>query len=101
MHGVIATSLVALSLALIAGSAVAQQPAPTTPPAAQTQPTWTAQDCPKYIADVSKELNIRFDPAAANARQMIANAQQLQSAGKWGDCVATAQKALASLGVKM
>ena len=64
------------------------------------QPTLTAQDCPKYIADIKQEINIRYDPAAANARQAIADAAKLQADGKYADCVATAEKTLTSLGVK-
>jgi hypothetical protein len=100
MHHRIAASIIVVSLALVALPAVAQQPAPMTPPPSQMQPTLTEQDCPKYIAAINKEISIRYDPAAANARQAIADATKLQTDKKYADCVATAEKTLTALGVK-
>jgi hypothetical protein len=82
-----------VSLALIAVPGGAQQPAPTTPP--QVQP----QDCPKFIAEITRLTNVRFDPAAASAKQTAAQATTQQADGKYAECVTTARAALASLGL--
>jgi hypothetical protein len=87
-----------VSLALIAVPGGAQQPAPTTPP--QVQPMVVQpQDCPKFIAEITRLTNVRFDPAAASAKQTAAEATTQQADGKYAECVTTARAALASLGL--
>jgi hypothetical protein len=95
-------ALVALSLALVVGPAVAQQPAPTAPPPATVVQPMPAQpeDCPKLIDRINRETNIRFDPAAANAKVTAAQATKMQADKKYTECVTAAQAALTSLGVK-
>jgi hypothetical protein len=99
-------SLVALAVTLVAGPVMAQPPAPTTsppaPPASPMPPIQVIQreDCPRLIDQIDRDTNIRFDPAAANAKVVAVQARKLQADGKYTECVRASQDALASLGIK-
>jgi hypothetical protein len=93
MYRSVLTSLTMLSLALIAVRSSAQQPSPTTGPPSRAQPTGVVQqqDCPKLIAEINAAAAVRFDPVAANAKQVAANVAKLQAEGRYQECFLTAQ----------
>jgi hypothetical protein len=96
MNRNVLVSLTVMSLVLIAVPAGAQQPAPPrTPPAQQVLP----EDCPKFVTEITRLTNVRFDPTAAEAKQAAARATALQAEGKYAECLATARPALASVGL--
>ena len=85
-------SLAMVSLALIAVPCSAQQPSSVTAARAPGPPgVVQQQDCPKVIGEINAAASVRFDPAAANARQVVADAARLQTEGRYADCYATAQ----------
>ncbi|HEY7539700.1 MAG TPA: hypothetical protein VIF11_06130 [Methylomirabilota bacterium] len=85
-------SLAMVSLALVAIPCSAQQPSPVTAAMAPAPPgTVQQQDCPKVIGEISSATSVRFDPAAANARQVAADAARLQTEGRYTECYAAAQ----------
>ena len=75
------TSLALMSLALSVVPCSAQQPVPVI----------RQQDCPKLISEINTATNVRFDPTAADARQVAANAARLQADGRYAECWAAAQ----------
>jgi hypothetical protein len=81
-----------VSLALIVVPCSAQQPSPTTGSTPRAQPVSVVQqqDCPKLIAEIYAATNVRFDPAAASAKQTAADAMKLQADGKYSECFSTA-----------
>jgi hypothetical protein len=81
MPRVALVSLVALTLALLTGPALAFQ-------------------CPKLIAQINEATNIRFDPAAATAKEKAADAAKLHAEGKHDESVKAAQAGLDALGIK-
>jgi hypothetical protein len=81
MPRVALVSLVALTLALLTGPAFAFQ-------------------CPKLISELSDATSIRYDPAAAAAKEKAAQASKLHGEGKHEESVKAAQDGLAMLGVK-
>ena len=93
MYRSVLTSLTVVSLALIAVPSSAQQPSPTTGPAPRAQPMGVVQqqDCPKLISEINAATAVRFDPAAANAKQVAAQAAKMQADGKYVECFSTAQ----------
>ena len=74
MYRSILTSLTVMSLVLIAAPSGAQQPSPTTGAVARAQPVGVVQqqDCPKVISQINRATAVRFDPQAADARQVAA-----------------------------
>src|SRR5262245_2619568 len=84
-------ALMALALSVVPGSA--QQPVPTTAPGPPGQPVGVIRqaECQKLICEINTAQNVRFDPAAANARQVAANAARLQADGRYAECWAAAQ----------
>ena len=66
-------------------------PAPGAPP---------EENCPRLIAQIVRETNIRFDPTAANAKVAAAQATKMQADKNYTACVKTTEDALASLGIK-
>jgi len=87
----ILASLVTVSLALVAIPGSAQQPSPITAAMAPTPGIVQQQDCPKVIGQIYAATSVRFDPAAANARQVAADAARLQNEGRYAECYAAAQ----------
>src|SRR5262245_27843063 len=85
------TSLALVSLALIVVPCSAQQPSPAAAPLGQPASVIRQEDCPKLISEINTATNVRFDPAAANARQVSANAAKLQAEGRYAECFAAAQ----------
>jgi hypothetical protein len=87
------TTLALMSLALSVVPCSAQQPSPASAPGPPGQPVGVVrqEDCPKLISEINYATNVRFDPAAANARQVAANAAKLQADGRYADCYAAAQ----------
>jgi hypothetical protein len=87
------TSLALMSLVLSAVPCSAQQPLPASAPGPPGQPVGVVRqgDCPKLISEINAATNVRFDPAAANARQVAANASRLQTDGRYAECYAAAQ----------
>lgn len=86
-------SLTVVSLTLIAAPSGAQQPSPTTGAMARAQPVGVVQqqDCPKLISQINLATAVRFDPEAAEARQVAAGAERLQADGKYAECFSTAE----------
>ena len=93
MYRSVLTSLTVVSLTLIAVAGRAQPPSPATGPAPRAQPMGVVQpqDCPKVIAEINAATSVRFDPAAANARQAAADAMKPQTEGRYTECFSTAQ----------
>ena len=93
MYRIVLTSLTIVSLALIAAPSSAQQPLPTTGAVARAQPVGVVQqqDCPKVISQINRLTAVRFDPQAADARQVAASAEQLQADGRYAECFSTAE----------
>jgi hypothetical protein len=93
MYRSVLTSLVVASLALIAAPTDAQQPSPATGTMARAQPVGVVQqqDCPKLIYQINRATAVRFDPAAADARQVAAGAERLQAEGRYAECFSTAE----------
>ena len=58
-----------------------------------------AGQCPMLQAQVDKAVGNRFDPGAANARQIAAQADALHKSGKHAESVAELAKAQKILGV--
>ena len=85
------TSLAVVSLALIVVPGSAQQPSPVAAPLGQPASVIRQEDCPKLISEINAATNVRFDPAAANARQVVANAAKLQADGRYAECFAATQ----------
>ena len=87
------TSLALMSLALSVVPCSAQQPLPAAAPGppGQPVPVIRQQDCPKLISEINSATNVRFDPTAANARQVSADAARLQADGRYAECWAAAQ----------
>jgi hypothetical protein len=100
MERVVLGVLLVVALALAVGPAVAQQPASPPPAPAPSTPPMSPPDCPKLIQEIGTTTSIRFDPAAANAKEKAVHAAKLQADGKQADCVKMAQDTLASLGIK-
>ena len=90
-----AASLVLASVLVgsIAGSALAQTPAP-----AQTPP---AQDCPAMIKNVRERVANRFDAGRHSAVALASQAEALQKDNKPADCVAKAQEAAKAAGLAL
>src|SRR5262245_36598101 len=85
------TSLAVMSLALTVVPCSAQQPSTGPAPPGQSGSVIRQEDCPKLISEINTSTNVRFDPAAANARQVAANAAKLQAEGRYAECFAAAQ----------
>ena len=85
------TSLAVVSLALSVVPCSAQQPSSAAAPLGQPASVIRQEDCPKLISEINAATNVRFDPAAANARQVVANASKLQADGRYAECFAAAQ----------
>jgi hypothetical protein len=81
MPRVALASLLALMLALLTGSAFAFQ-------------------CPKLIQELGAATAIRYDPAAAAAKEKAAQAAKLHADGQHDASVKAAQDGLAMLGIK-
>src|SRR5262245_47522283 len=92
MRRSVLTSLAVASLTLIAVPCSAQQQSPTAPtPVAQPLPFVRQEDCPKLIGEINAATNVRFDPVAANAKQVAADATKLQADGRYAECFAAVQ----------
>jgi len=92
MYRSVLASLAMVSLALIAAPCSAQQPLPATAAMAPAPPgVVQQQDCPKVIGQIYAAASVRFDPTAANARQVAADAARLQTEGRYAECYAAAQ----------
>ena len=92
MYRSVLASLATVSLALVAVPGSAQQPLPATAAMAPGPPgVVQQQDCPKVIGEIYAAASVRFDPAAANAREVAANAARLQTEGRYAECYATAR----------
>ena len=94
MYRTILTSLTLVSLALIAAPSSAQQPLPATGAVARAQPVGVVQqqDCPKVISQINRLTAVRFDPQAADARQVAASSERLQADGRYAECFSAAQE---------
>jgi hypothetical protein len=92
-RSIASTSLAVMALALSVVPCSAQQPLPAAAPGppGQPVPVIRQQDCPKLISEINTATNVRFDPAAANARQVAADASRLQADGRYAECFAAAQ----------
>lgn len=93
MRRSVLTSLTMVSLVMIVAPCSAQQPSPATGPAPGAQPMGVIrqEDCPKVIAEINAAAGVRFDPAAASARQAIVDANKLQADGRYAECFSRAQ----------
>jgi hypothetical protein len=81
MHRIALTALVMLVAATLSSPAYAFQ-------------------CPTLIKKVTDATANRYDPAAAEAKVMIAQAAALHAAGKHAESVKMGQDAVAKLGLK-
>jgi hypothetical protein len=93
MYRSILMSFTVVSLALIAAPISAQQPSPATGALAREQPVGVVQqqDCPKVISQINRATAVRFDPTAAEARQVAANAERFQADGRYAECFSAAE----------
>jgi hypothetical protein len=92
MYRSVLASLAMVSLGLVALPCSAQQPLPATAAVAPGSPgVVQQQDCPKVIGEIYAAASVRFDPAAANARQVAADAARLQTEGRYAECYAAAR----------
>jgi hypothetical protein len=92
MYRSVLASLAMVSLALVAVPCSAQQPLPATAAMAPAPPgVVQQQDCPKVIGQIYAAASVRFDPTAASARQVAADAARLQTEGRYAECYAAAQ----------
>jgi hypothetical protein len=57
-----------------------------------------AFQCPKLVKQIEAETALRFDPAAANAKQAAAESASLHAAGKHAEAEQKAKEALKGLG---
>ena len=60
-----------------------------------------ATECPTLQAQVDAALGTRYDPGAANARQLAAEAWALHQAGKHAESVAKYDEAAQAAGIKL
>jgi hypothetical protein len=91
MRRSVLTSLTMVSLAMIVAPGSAQQPSPATGARAQPVGVIRQEDCPKVIGEINAAAGVRFDPAAASARQAVLDANKLQADGKYAECFSRAQ----------
>jgi hypothetical protein len=60
-----------------------------------------ATECPTLQAQIDAAIGTRYDPSAANARQIAAEAWALHQAGKHAESVAKYDEAAQAAGIKL
>ena len=60
-----------------------------------------ANECPTLQAQIDRAIGTRYDPSAANAKQLAAQAWALHQAGKHAESVATYDEAAKAAGITL
>ena len=60
-----------------------------------------ASQCPLLQAQIDKAIGTRYDPSAANARQLAAQANALHNAGKHAESEAKYDEAAKAAGIEL
>jgi len=68
---------------------------------ASTASAATANECPLLQAQIDRAIGTRYDPSAANARQLAAQAWVLHQAGKHAESVAKYDEAATAAGITL